>query len=97
MQSYIRRGVAVAFTVVGLAACADPFAPPEPRAAGSPPAFSISGSTIGTVLCTPCPPGMMCAQVCEPSSPQVEVLPSVEDDTEDVTIVAAPAWASKTW
>ena len=97
MERYVRRGLAVALMVIGLAACAESLAPTEPRTTPSAPAFSVSGGVTDTIpVCPPCPPGMMCAAVCEPS-PQIELLPPADGDTgeTDVAITPAPARASK--
>jgi hypothetical protein len=97
MQCYIRRGLAVALTAIGLNACADSLAPTEPRAARLPAAFSITGSADGTVICTPCPPGLICAAVCNPFPP-IEVFPPVAGDSTgaDSTIVFGPAQGLRT-
>jgi hypothetical protein len=90
MQRYTRRGLVVALTAMGLAACVDSLAPSEPRATHPSPTFSVSGIVDGAVICTPCPPGLICAAVCN-SFPPIEV--SVVGDTAGTgaTVVLGPA------
>lgn len=97
MQRYIRRALAAALTAIGLIACADSLAPTKPRATRSSPAFSITGSVDAGVICTPCPPGLICAAVCN-FTPPVEVLPPVAGDTArtDVIVVLGPAAVPRT-
>jgi hypothetical protein len=73
MQRYIRRGLAVALTTVGLVACVDSLAPSEPRATHPSPAFSVGGTVDGAAICTPCPPGLVCAAVCNPLPIEISV------------------------
>jgi hypothetical protein len=73
MQRYIHRGLAVALTAAGLAACVDSLAPSEPRATHPSPAFSVSAIVDGAVICTPCPPGLVCAAVCNPLPIEISV------------------------
>jgi hypothetical protein len=74
MQRYIRRGLAVALTAVGLAACVDSLVPSEPRVTHPSPAFSVGGTVNGAAICTPCPPGLVCAAVCNPSPIEIIVV-----------------------
>lgn len=97
MQRSIFRGLAgavVAVAVIGLAACAESLAPVESRAAIGSPSFDVTIDIGGGEICTPCPPGVVCAAVCETSDP--EPVPEVAVDTAstagtDATAVPGPA------
>jgi hypothetical protein len=62
MQRIARRGISAALTLLGVAGCVDPVAPTESRSTPLP-TFDV---IVGSALCKPCPPGMICAAVCEP-------------------------------
>jgi hypothetical protein len=62
MQRVVRCGSIAALIVLGVGGCADSVAPPQPRAMPSP-VFDV---TAGVTVCKPCPPGSVCAAVCEP-------------------------------
>jgi hypothetical protein len=69
MQRMIRCSAFVALTVLGVAACADSVAPPRPGATPAPVFDVIAGNSV----CKPCPPGSVCAAVCEPISIEIVV------------------------
>jgi hypothetical protein len=69
MQRIARRGISAALTLLGVAGCVDPVAPTESRSTPLP-TFDVS---VGSVLCKPCPPGVICAAVCEPLPEHVGV------------------------
>jgi hypothetical protein len=79
MHDHVRRGFAAALAAIALVACADSLAPSDPRAVRSSPALSTSGNADGTVICTPCPPGLICPAVCSPLP--FEIVPAAGDST----------------
>jgi len=97
----MRRGLVaaiVAIAAIGLAACADSLAPVAPRVASSP-SFDLSIDVGGVEICTPCPPGLICAAVCETSDPVP--VPEVAGDTTtkegtSVSVGFGPAATTRT-
>jgi hypothetical protein len=61
MQRIARSWFGAALILVGLSGCADFVAPTErdPSARSTP--------TFDVTICSPCPPGVICATVCEPT------------------------------
>jgi hypothetical protein len=86
MQRSTRRGLAVALMSIDLAACADAIAPIDSRAVGSSPALGTEVSVDGTLICTPCPPGLVCIAMCDHTAPiEVEVPTTVRDSAARAT------------
>jgi hypothetical protein len=73
MERYVRpRHVVAVMIIVGVAACGESLAPERPRPARSAPSFGAATAC----RMPPCPPGDVCAAVCEPIEPPVEVVDS---------------------
>lgn len=69
MKRIARYGFAAAITILGLSACADSATSTESRAADSKAGAALATEiSPGTQLCKPCPPGQVCAAVCEDPS-----------------------------
>jgi hypothetical protein len=62
MQRIACCGFGIVLTVLGGAGCADTLAPPE-RSSRPLPTFDV---TTGGDVCAPCPPGVICAALCDP-------------------------------
>jgi hypothetical protein len=77
MTRTIRFGLAAASTVAAVVVgCADSGSPTGPASIRGP-AFNAAS---GTTVCTPCPPGLVCAAVCTPYSVEI-VVPDATDAT----------------
>ena len=101
MQRSSLRGAAgsiSAIVVIGLAACAESLAPVESLAPTEPASSDATIHFSGGEICTPCPPGVVCAAVCQTFDPVPvpEVPGDTTSDGTDAAVIFGPAATSRT-